>query len=101
MRRGPVSRAPAMPRGCAPLDDAGSLQRRPNTAGREGRLVQAHARRVVERVGDRAHHGTCHRLEHTCEVHVSALRRKIEDDPTEPRRLLTVRGEGCSLAFDV
>jgi two-component system response regulator RegX3 len=35
--------------------------------------------------------------EHTCEVHVSALRRKIESDPAEPRRLLTVRGEGYVL----
>ena len=35
--------------------------------------------------------------EHTCEVHVSALRRKIEADPAEPRRLLTVRGEGYVL----
>ena len=35
--------------------------------------------------------------EHTCEVHVSALRRKIEADPGEPRRLLTVRGEGYVL----
>jgi len=33
----------------------------------------------------------------TCEVHVSALRRKIESDPAEPRRLLTVRGEGYVL----
>ena len=32
--------------------------------------------------------------EHTCEVHVSALRRKIERDPTSPERLVTVRGVG-------
>ena len=36
--------------------------------------------------------------EHTCEVHVSALRRKIETDPAAPTRLLTVRGEGYVLA---
>jgi two-component system response regulator RegX3 len=36
--------------------------------------------------------------EHTCEVHVSALRRKIERDPATPTRLLTVRGEGYVLA---
>jgi two-component system response regulator RegX3 len=34
---------------------------------------------------------------HACEVHVSNLRRKIEDDPTRPRRLLTVRGVGYKL----
>ena len=27
--------------------------------------------------------------EHTCEVHVSALRRKIERDPAAPERLVT------------
>jgi two-component system response regulator RegX3 len=35
--------------------------------------------------------------EHTCEVHVSALRRKIERDPASPARLITVRGVGYAL----
>jgi two-component system response regulator RegX3 len=35
--------------------------------------------------------------EHACEVHISNLRRKIERDPSEPRRLLTVRGLGYKL----
>jgi two-component system response regulator RegX3 len=35
--------------------------------------------------------------EHTCEVHISALRRKIEDEPSKPRRLVTLRGIGYSL----
>ena len=35
--------------------------------------------------------------EHTCEVHISALRRKIETDPARPRRLVTLRGIGYSL----
>jgi two-component system, OmpR family, response regulator RegX3 len=35
--------------------------------------------------------------EHTCEVHVSTLRRKIERDPTAPERLVTVRGIGYTL----
>jgi two-component system response regulator RegX3 len=35
--------------------------------------------------------------EHTCEVHISTLRRKIEPDPANPMRLLTVRGVGYSL----
>jgi len=33
----------------------------------------------------------------TVDVHVSWLRRKIEDDPAHPRRLLTVRGVGYKL----
>ena len=35
--------------------------------------------------------------ERSCDVHISNLRRKIEDDPSEPRRLLTVRGVGYQL----
>lgn len=34
---------------------------------------------------------------HACEVHISNLRRKIEQDPTRPRRLVTVRGIGYKL----
>jgi two-component system response regulator RegX3 len=36
--------------------------------------------------------------EHACEVHVSNLRRKIEADPANPQRILTVRGAGYKLA---
>jgi len=35
--------------------------------------------------------------EHACEVHISNLRRKIERDPSQPRRLVTVRGLGYKL----
>ncbi|MHB8468350.1 MAG: response regulator [Gaiellaceae bacterium] len=35
--------------------------------------------------------------EHACEVHISNLRRKIERDPAQPRRLVTVRGAGYKL----
>ena len=35
--------------------------------------------------------------ERSCDVHISNLRRKIEDDPGEPRRILTVRGVGYQL----
>jgi two-component system, OmpR family, response regulator RegX3 len=35
--------------------------------------------------------------EHACEVHISNLRRKIERDPSQPQRLLTVRGLGYKL----
>jgi two-component system response regulator RegX3 len=35
--------------------------------------------------------------EHTCEVHISSLRRKIERDPSSPERLVTIRGVGYSL----
>jgi two-component system response regulator RegX3 len=35
--------------------------------------------------------------EHACEVHISNLRRKIEQDPTQPERLVTVRGLGYKL----
>jgi two-component system, OmpR family, response regulator RegX3 len=32
-----------------------------------------------------------------CDIHISNLRRKIEDDPAEPRRIVTVRGIGYKL----
>ncbi len=35
--------------------------------------------------------------ERACDVHVSALRRKIESDPAAPQRLLTIRGVGYKL----
>jgi DNA-binding response OmpR family regulator len=35
--------------------------------------------------------------EHACEVHISNIRRKIEADPSQPQRLLTVRGLGYKL----
>ncbi len=35
--------------------------------------------------------------QHACEVHVSNLRRKIEADPEDPKRLVTVRGFGYKL----
>jgi two-component system response regulator RegX3 len=35
-----------------------------------------------------------------CDTHVKNLRRKIEDDPRRPQRLLTVKGVGYMLAVD-
>jgi two-component system response regulator RegX3 len=35
--------------------------------------------------------------DHVCDVHVSNLRHKIERDPTQPRRIVTVRGAGYKL----
>jgi two-component system response regulator RegX3 len=36
--------------------------------------------------------------ERSCDVHVANLRRKLEDDPATPARLLTVRGLGYRIA---
>ena len=33
-----------------------------------------------------------------CDIHISNLRRKLEDDPANPRRIVTVRGVGYRLA---
>ncbi|MEA2478703.1 MAG: hypothetical protein QOJ07_625, partial [Thermoleophilaceae bacterium] len=35
--------------------------------------------------------------ERSCDVHVANLRRKLEDDPAHPERILTVRGVGYRL----
>jgi two-component system response regulator RegX3 len=51
-------------------------------------------RQIMEHLWGSTHVGD----KHTCEVHISALRRKIEDSPGSPERLITVRGEGYSLA---
>jgi two-component system response regulator RegX3 len=50
-------------------------------------------RQIMERLWGSSHVGD----EHTCEVHVSSLRRKIERNPAFPERLVTVRGVGYSL----
>jgi DNA-binding response OmpR family regulator len=36
--------------------------------------------------------------ERSCDVHIANLRRKVEDDPARPTRILTVRGVGYRLA---
>jgi DNA-binding response OmpR family regulator len=36
--------------------------------------------------------------ERSCDVHIANLRRKLEDNPAEPARILTVRGVGYRLA---
>jgi DNA-binding response OmpR family regulator len=45
---------------------------------------------VLDRLGEAAHAG----YERTIDSHLARLRRKIEDDPREPRYLETVRGLG-------
>jgi two-component system phosphate regulon response regulator OmpR len=52
---------------------------------------------LVERLGRGDGEGTGERA---VDVQVTRLRRKIEDDPRQPRYLLTVRGEGYMLAPD-
>jgi two-component system response regulator RegX3 len=36
--------------------------------------------------------------ERSCDVHIANLRRKLEDDPAQPTRIVTVRGVGYRLA---
>jgi DNA-binding response OmpR family regulator len=50
-------------------------------------------REIMQHLWDSSHVGD----EHACEVHISNLRRKIERDPSDPKRLLTVRGFGYKL----
>ena len=35
--------------------------------------------------------------ERACDIHISNLRRKLEREPEEPQRILTVRGVGYRL----
>jgi two-component system response regulator RegX3 len=50
-------------------------------------------REVMQHLWDSTYVGD----ERACDVHVSKLRRKIEENPEEPRRLMTVRGVGYCL----
>ena len=45
---------------------------------------------ILDRLGEAAHAG----YERTIDSHLARLRRKIEDDPREPRFIETVRGLG-------
>ena len=50
------------------------------------------------RLLDRAWGADAYVEEHTIDVHVRWLRTKIEEDPSQPRRLITVRGVGYKLS---
>jgi two-component system, OmpR family, response regulator RegX3 len=53
-------------------------------------------RQIMEYLWDSPYVGD----QHACEVHVSNLRRKVEDDPAHPKRILTVRGIGYKLSTE-
>ncbi len=56
-----------------------------------GRIITR--REILHRLWDSSHDAD----EHVCDVHVSNLRHKIERDPRNPERILTVRGMGYKL----
>jgi DNA-binding response OmpR family regulator len=61
-------------------------------AQRPGEVVSK--REILEHLWSTAHVGD----QHACDVHISNLRRKVERDPAQPERILTVRGFGYKLA---
>ena len=50
-------------------------------------------REIMEHLWDSTYVGD----QRACDIHVSNLRRKLEDDPAHPRRVVTVRGIGYKL----
>jgi two-component system, OmpR family, response regulator RegX3 len=56
-----------------------------------GRVITR--REILRRLWDSSHEADAH----LCDVHVSNLRHKIERDPRNPQRILTVRGMGYKL----
>jgi DNA-binding response OmpR family regulator len=62
-------------------------------------LLAADPGRVFTRrdIAQRLARGAAAADERVCDVHVKNLRRKIEDDPARPRRVVTVRGVGYLL----
>ncbi len=59
---------------------------------RAGSVVSADE--IMRHLWQSSHAGT----RHSCETHISTLRRKIERDPRFPERILTVRGRGYTFA---
>src|SRR5262249_28785705 len=59
---------------------------------RPGRVFSR--RELMQHLWDSSYTGD----ERAADVHVANLRRKLEDDPAEPLRLVTVRGAGYMLA---
>jgi DNA-binding response OmpR family regulator len=62
-------------------------------------LLAAEPGRVFSQreIAQRLARGAAAADERVCDVHVKNLRRKIEDDPARPRRVVTVRGVGYLL----
>ena len=50
-------------------------------------------REIMEHLWDSTYVGD----QRACDIHVSNLRRKLEEDPSSPRRVITVRGVGYKL----
>ncbi len=61
-------------------------------AERPGRVLSRRA--LLEEIAGFDHYA----LERTIDMHVANLRRKLEDDPSQPRYVLTVKGRGYKLA---
>lgn len=60
-------------------------------AGQPGRVFSR--RTIMEHLWQSGHVGDAH----ACEGHISSLRRKLERDPANPERIVTVRGVGYTL----
>ena len=60
-------------------------------AGHPGRVFSR--REIMEHLWQSKHVGDVH----ACEGHISSLRRKLERDPANPERIVTVRGVGYKL----
>ena len=63
-------------------------------------LLAQHAGRVMSRevIMDFLHHERLEVFDRSIDVHVSRIRAGIEDDPKNPRRVITVRGAGYVFA---
>jgi two-component system response regulator RegX3 len=51
-------------------------------------------REIMQHLWDSSYVGD----QRACDIHISNLRRKVELDPSDPRRIVTVRGIGYKLA---
>ena len=62
--------------------------------------LAAHAGRVMSREAlmDRVKGEALEAFDRSIDVHISRIRAAIEDDPKQPRRIITVRGAGYVFA---
>lgn len=81
------------------LVDGETIQRLTSVEARLLRSLAQHAGQVMSRE-DLAHACGVDAGERTIDVQVTRLRRKIEDDPKQPRALQTLRGKGYMLRIE-
>ena len=70
-----------------------SPHRRPSPVGPRDPDRVFSRKEIMQHLWDSSYVGD----QRACDIHISNLRRKVEADPSEPKRIVTVRGIGYKL----